>query len=139
MRQIALGGLLSEPALEYAVAQLFDVLQRAAGEQKDVADDLLRIAAQVSVAALNGGHDAANVERHIDNIAALFSAATDSQPPPRTVGTAGCQPAQWRRAVRGEMAPEGPCWRCPCWRATMSRPSSVATSEARPPSIGHHI
>ena len=67
----ALGGLLSEPALEYAVAQLFDVLQRAAGEQKDVADDLLRIAAQVSVAALNGGHDAANVERHIDNIAAL--------------------------------------------------------------------
>ena len=52
----ALGGLLSEPALEYAVAQLFDVLQRAAGEQKDVADDLLRIAAQVSVAALNGGH-----------------------------------------------------------------------------------
>ena len=25
----ALGGLLSEPALEYAVAQLFDVLQRA--------------------------------------------------------------------------------------------------------------
>jgi hypothetical protein len=68
----ALGGLLSEPALEHAVAQLFDVLQRAAGEQKDVADDLLRIAMQVSVAAMNGGHDAANVERHIDDIAAFL-------------------------------------------------------------------
>jgi hypothetical protein len=68
----ALGGLLSEPALEHAVAQLFDVLQRAAGEQKDVADDLLRIAMQVSVAALNGGNDAANVERHIDDIAAFL-------------------------------------------------------------------
>ena len=68
----ALGGLLSEPALEHAVAQLFDVLQRAAGEQKDVADDLMCIAMQVSVAALNGGNDAANVERHIDDIAAFL-------------------------------------------------------------------
>ena len=65
----ALGGLLSEPALEHAVAQLFDVLQGAAGDIEAVADDLLRIAAQVSDAALDGGHDAAEVEQRIGDIA----------------------------------------------------------------------
>ena len=65
----ALGCLLSEPALEHAVAQLFDVLKGAAGDIEAVADDLLRIAAQVSDAALDGGHDVAEVEQRIGDIA----------------------------------------------------------------------
>ena len=68
----ALGCLLSEPALEHAVAQLFDVLKGAAGEHEAAADDLLRIAAQVSDAALDSGCDAAEVELRIGDIAAYL-------------------------------------------------------------------
>ena len=68
----ALGCLLSEPALEHAVAQLFDVLKGAADDIEAVADDLLRIAAQVSDATLDSGRDAAEVELHIDDIAAYL-------------------------------------------------------------------
>jgi hypothetical protein len=68
----ALGCLLSEPALEHAVAQLFDVLKGAAGDIEAVADDLLRIAAQVSDAALDSGCDAAEVELRIGDIAAYL-------------------------------------------------------------------